>query len=433
MSPGTPPHLPQRKVVLVFLAFALAFFLSSLIRAITATLSPNLTAEFKLSAQDLGLLAGGYFLGFSLTQLPLGRWLDRYGPKRVILAFLSLAVVGCLAFSMAESFYGLLAARVLSGMGLSACLMAPLMAYRRWFDPQTQLRANSWMLMTGSTGMLAATLPVQWFMPLWGWRPLFVMLGGLVVVSMVLMLLLVPRWQVIPAPAIPPAQDSAASTPTPPEGGYRVIWRSPYFWRMVPIGFFCHGGMVAIQTLWAGQWMTQVAGKSTDEAALGLFLINLGMLGSFWMWGLTTPRLIKARVRIETLITGCLPLTFAALVILVSAGPHIGVGAAATLTLFCMSSSVVSLIQPAMGLKFPAHLAGRALSSYNLVVLTGIFCTQWGIGLIVDAALAMGLSTVTAYRVALSAFLMCSFISWMYFALRRVRPGSAPKPLNPEP
>lgn len=31
-------------------------------------------------------MAGGYFLSFSATQLPLGTWLDRYGPKKVILA-----------------------------------------------------------------------------------------------------------------------------------------------------------------------------------------------------------------------------------------------------------------------------------------------------------------------------------------------------------
>ena len=71
--------LPKRTAILVFLAFAFAYFLSALIRAITATLSPVLTQDFALQARDLGLLAGGYFLGFAATQLPLGSWLDRYG------------------------------------------------------------------------------------------------------------------------------------------------------------------------------------------------------------------------------------------------------------------------------------------------------------------------------------------------------------------
>jgi len=428
MIPHESSSLPRHRVILVFLAFALAFFLSSLIRAITATLSPSLTAEFALSAQDLGLLAGGYFLGFSLTQLPLGRWLDLHGPKRVILAFLSFAVLGCLAFSWAQNFHSLLAARVLCGIGVSACLMAPLTAYRRWFDPNTQLRANSWMLMTGSTGMLAATLPVQWLMPIWGWRPLFILLAVMVIITMALVLLLVPSWQ----PTVKRAQP-VLDVSTQKADGYRLIWHSPYFWRMVPIGFFCHGGMVAIQTLWAGQWMTQVAGWSANDAAGGLFVINLGMLISFWMWGLITPRLAKAGVRIETLITWCLPLTFAALLVLVFAGQAVGAGAAAALTVFCVGSSVVSLIQPAVGLKFPAHLAGRALSAYNLVVLTGIFCVQWGIGLAVDLGLGMGLSPIAAYQMALMTFTACSALSWLYFVLKRVRPGSAPKPLNPGP
>ena len=65
--------LSRRDAVVVFLAFAFAYFLSALIRAITATLAPALTQELALTARDLGLMAGGYFIGFSLTQLPLGR------------------------------------------------------------------------------------------------------------------------------------------------------------------------------------------------------------------------------------------------------------------------------------------------------------------------------------------------------------------------
>jgi hypothetical protein len=46
--------LPRRTAIVVFLAFASAYFLSALIRAITATLSPTLTLEMGLTARDLG-------------------------------------------------------------------------------------------------------------------------------------------------------------------------------------------------------------------------------------------------------------------------------------------------------------------------------------------------------------------------------------------
>jgi len=235
-------HLPKRSAIAVFVVFAAAYFLSTLIRAITATLSPTLTQEFALNASDLGLLAGGYFLGFSLTQLPLGSLLDRFGPKKVVLCFLSLAVLACLAFSAASSFMGLLAARILCGAGLSACLMAPLTGYRRWFPLGVQLRSNSWMLMTGSLGMVASTLPVQWLMPIVGWRGLFLGLAALLLLAMILIAWRVPPWV---------SSTSAVSLADAPRASYADIWRHPYFRKMAPIGFFSYGGLVAMQTLWS--------------------------------------------------------------------------------------------------------------------------------------------------------------------------------------
>jgi predicted MFS family arabinose efflux permease len=402
-------HLSRRMAVWVFLAFALAYFFSALVRAITATLSPVLTQELGLQARDLGLLAGGYFFGFSLTQLPLGRWLDRHGPRRVILAFLSVAVLGCLAFALADSFYGLLLARVLCGVGVSACLMAPLTGYRRWFNPSTQLRTNSWMLMTGSLGMVAATLPVQWLLPLWGWRALFVAMAVCIALAMLGIRLLVPDWK---GPTVP-------ATATPDDGGYAAVWRSRYFWRMTPIGFFSYGGMVAIQTLWAGPWMTQVAGWTALQAATGLFVINLSMLTSFWLWGWVTPVLARRGIHVNTLIARGLPLSLLALAALVLAGPGAGDGVAAMLAAFCVTSTFVSLAQPAVGMAFPAHLAGRALSAYNLVIFAGIFVVQWGMGLAIDLARSQGLGLAQAYQTAFGAFGICSLLSWLFFMLFR--------------
>ena len=408
-------HLTRRTAVVVFLAFALAYFFSALVRAITATLSPILTQELGLQARDLGLLAGGYFFGFSLTQLPLGRWLDRYGPRSVILAFLSVAVLGCVAFAQADSFGGLLLARVLCGVGVSACLMAPLTGYRRWFNASTQWRANSWMLMTGSLGMVAATLPVQWLLPIWGWRALFVAMAACIAVAMLGIWRLVPSWQ----RHVPAAQGAVVD-----DGGYGAVWRNPYFWRMTPLGFFSYGGMVAIQTLWAGPWMTQVAGWTALESATGLFAINLSMLTSFWLWGWITPGLARRGIHANSLIARGFPLSLLALAALVFVGSAAGGGAVALLAAFCVCSTFVSLAQPAVGMAFPSHLAGRALSAYNLVIFAGIFVVQWGIGLGVDLVRGLGLSTALAYQFAFGAFGICSLLSWLFFMLFRADNGS---------
>ena len=402
--PDHPDRLDRKTAALVFLVFAAAYFSSALVRSITATLSPVLTQEFSLQARDLGLLAGGYFFGFAATQLPLGAWLDRHGPKRVILWFLSLAVVGCLAFSAASSFSGLLASRVLVGMGVSACLMAPLTGYRRWFDAAALLRANSWMLMVGSLGMLASTLPVQWLVPLTGWRPLFWILAALLLLSMAGIAYVTPVWKATPTPGV--------SNLPPAPASYAPVWKSRYFRKMAPLAFFNYGGMVAIQTLWAGPWMARVAGYSPIEAATGLFYLNGAMLLTFLAWGLVTPWLAQRGWNATRLMTWGIPLSLLALAFNMLSGAQTGwLG----WTLFCMASSVMGLAQPAVGMAFQASLAGRALSAYNLVIFSGVFVAQWGIGLLVDAFAALGLGTVASFQAAMGVFLCCCIASYGYF------------------
>ncbi|QTD45234.1 MFS transporter [Ottowia testudinis] len=406
--------LSRRAAITVFLAFAGAYFLSALLRAVTATLSPVLTAEFNLHARDLGLLAGGYFLGFAAMQLPLGAWLDRHGPRKVNVALLALAVCGCAVFALAGGFAALLTARVLMGMGVAACLMAPLTGYRRWLRPAMQLRANSWMLMTGSLGMLASTLPVQWLLPLVGWRPLFWGLAALLLLAMAVIALTVPGWRqdAMKTEASRAEQSSASGS----KDSYGEIARNAYFRRASPLGMVCFGGMVAIQSLWAGPWLTQVAGQTPLHAATGLFWINLGMLITFWSWGLWMPRMAARGIHVDTMVARVQPLSFVALAALVALGPAAGGWSFALLALYCVLSTPSAQVQPVVAMAFAPHLAGRALSAYNLVIFAGIFMVQWGIGLGADAFESLGWPPAAALRGAMGVFGVISLACWARFA-----------------
>ena len=362
--------------------------------------------EFGLQARDLGLLGGAYFLGFSITQLPLGTWLDRLGPKRVLLGFLSVAVLGCLAFAAAGSLAGLFAARMLCGVGVSACLMAPLTGYRRWFAPAAQMRSNSWMLMAGSLGMVASTLPVQWLVPVWGWRPLFVVLAGLIAVAMVGVAWRVPAWQ--------PA--GGATTPgDATDTGYAQVWRHPYFRAMAPMGFFCYGGLVAVQTLWATPWMVTMAGYSGLQAATGMFWINVAMLCAFWSWGYATPWLVRKGWHADRLIARGMPVSFVVLAATIVWTPSLPAASGALLALYCVTCSCVTLSQPAVGMAFPPSLAGRALSAFNLVIFLGVFAVQWSIGLMIDGLAAWGLARQPAFQLSMLVFLVGCVASYAFF------------------
>ncbi len=83
----------------VFVPFACGYFLSYLYRVINAVIAPDLVAELRLDAAELGFLTSTYFLTFALFQLPLGMLLDRFGPRRTEAALLMFAALGAFVFA----------------------------------------------------------------------------------------------------------------------------------------------------------------------------------------------------------------------------------------------------------------------------------------------------------------------------------------------
>ena len=410
--------LPARTAARVFLAFAFAYFLSALLRGVTATLAPNFSAELGLAAADLGLLGGAFFLGFACAQLPLGHALDRYGARRVIVALLALAVLGCAAFATARSVAGLIAARALIGVGVGACLMGPMTTFRRRFAPAIQMRANAWMLMTGSIGMVASTVPVRWLLPVAGWRGLF----WIVAIALAAAALGIARVAPDDARSAGAAGEEGPSGPRPAtsHGGYAAIFGHAAFQTYAPLGFFLYGGMIAVQSLWAGPWLVDVCGRSPAQAAQGLLLINVCMLLAFLGWGTVVPRLEARGWPTSRIVATSVPIALAAIALAIALGPAAG---AWNWALFCVASSGTALAQPAVGQAFPGPLAGRALSAYNLVVFAGVFAVQWGIGVAIDAARALGADRVSAYRVAFALLAVCAALAYGWLLWRRSLAG----------
>jgi len=399
--------LPKKKAITIFLVFALGYYISNLLRAITATISPNLISEFNLSAGDLGLLGGGYFLGFASVQIPLGYLLDSKGPKKIVSYFLLIAIAGIISFSLSQNFTSLLISRILIGVGVGACLMGPLTAYRVWFQDETQQRANSWMLMTGAIGMLSSSLPVQFFLPIIGWRSIFGILAILTLLSIILIVIFIPNWN----------KENIQNTHDE-KGSLKEVWQNKFFKSLVPMGFFNYGGLFAIQTLWAGPWMVKVSGYTPEESANGLFIIYLSLLFSFLTWGYFVPKFSKNVSDAIRLLKFGAPINLVVLAFIIYLGPKAG---AFHWALFAVSSVFLSLSQPAVGMAFSLSNAGKALTSFNLLLFIGAFALQWIIGVIIDLTMNLGFSEISGFRFAMVFFLLTSLFSYLFFLTKNYK------------
>jgi sugar phosphate permease len=193
-----------KPTLLVFMPFAVGYYLSYLFRVINAVVAKPLVDEVGLDAAQLGLLTSIYFLTFAAIQLPLGAALDRFGCRRVQAALLLLAAAGAVTFALAPGLSGLLLGRGLIGLGVAGALIAGLKAIAEWFPRERLQLVNGAFIAFGAAGAVTATVPVEWLLAWLDWRDVFLLLGAAAAAVSLLVLLVVldpPKMQVPQAAA----------------------------------------------------------------------------------------------------------------------------------------------------------------------------------------------------------------------------------------
>jgi predicted MFS family arabinose efflux permease len=368
----------------VFFPFALGYFLSYALRTVNAIIAPPLTAELSLTAASLGFLTAAYFLAFATMQVPLGRWLDRYPPRKVEAALLVCAATGTGLFALAENIFSLVLARALIGAGVCCCLMASFRTYTLWLPKENLPVINGLQLAIGSVGAIVFTAPVQSVLPIVGWRGLFWGLGGLLLVCALWLQFATPD----PANKNenvckkPTAQFSpmSAERSTPAESF--SAWKSPIFWTLMPFAALNASHGMSMQALWASPWLLDVAGVSRPALGYTLAMLNVGFLLGNLGGGLLASALTKRGVLPHQLgFVLCLVALVVQVPLLLS---WTGMPAL-WLFLFGLFNSSGNLVFASTSYFFPAHAIGRTFASFNLAMFALVFVVQWGTGLIVNA------------------------------------------------
>ena len=399
------PDISPRAVVLrVFLPFAAGYFLSYLYRTINAVLSPYLATELQLDATALGLLTSVSFLTFAAFQLPLGMLLDRFGPRRVEATLLLFAAAGAALFAISSQSAELIIGRALIGLGVSACLMASFKAFVLWFPPLRLPAINGWVLAAGGLGALAATAPVEAALHWTDWRGLFAILAGLTFVVAALLLWAVPE----------------RSHEGPVEGwreqwqGMLGIFRSPVFWRMAPAAVLSQGTFLAIQGLWAGPWLRDVAGLDKAVAAEYLFWVAGAMAAGFLVLGQLTYRLSRLGIPPLTVAGSGIGVFMATQLALLTEWGPIGLW----WTLFGFFGTAGTLTYAILTQQFPPAVAGRVNTALNLLVFVAAFAGQWGMGAIINRwPLAGGGYAEPGYQWAFGLALALQAATWLWLVI----------------
>jgi MFS family permease len=308
-----------------------------------------------------------YLLAFAAFQLPLGVLLDRYGPRRVVAALLLSAAIGALVFALARDFGTLSLGRALIGLGVSAGLMGAIKAFSLWFPLSRLATLNGLYLAVGGLGSLAATAPAEVVVESLGWRGMFLILSALSLGAAALVFLVVPE------KALP----GQGQTLRAQIAGFRQIFASITFWRIALPLIFGQGIFVALQGLWLGPWLYDVAGQSRPEVANYLLVTALGYIGGSMFFGAAADRLAQAgvpRMLVYKLGLSC----SLAMLALIAAGVKSGLGA--ILVVYSFTGISAALAYALLTPLFPPEMTGRVNTASNVMMFSLSFVFQWGVG-----------------------------------------------------
>lgn len=133
---------------------------------------------FHLDDGQVGLILGGFGLGYAITTFLGGIAVDRYGPK-VILGFSvllwSLALLGT---GFATGFAMVMVARIVLGVAEGPNFPAMTRAVGDWLPEEERARALSFGLMAVPIALAIGGPIVTELMSLFSWRIMFIVLGA---------------------------------------------------------------------------------------------------------------------------------------------------------------------------------------------------------------------------------------------------------------
>jgi MFS family permease len=403
------PLSKWRLIFSVFLPFAAGYYLAFLFRTINAAISPALATDFGLDAAEIGLLASVYFLVFGLAQIPIGVFLDRFGPRRVQGVLLVIAAGGATLFGTASGFPELLVARATIGVGVAGSLMAGLKVIVTWFPRERVALANGWMIMLGSFGAVTATAPTDWLLEFVGWRGLFEILTIMTVAVAGLIYLVAPDHP----------GDSDSTTAARKTLTLWSVYSDPRFLRIAPLSAACIGSSWALHSLWASAWLADVERFDRQSRVTHLFLMALALSLGALLLGAMADRLRKHNIKTEVVLAAVGGLFVAAEIALVLRVPLpslvpwsvVSIAGAATVLSFAVIADY-----------FPREFAARANGALNLLHFGWAFAAQYAIGLVVEQWPAQdGHYPIIAYQAAFSLSLALQVAALVWFAIPWLR------------
>lgn len=339
-------------------------------------LNQFLTVHFNLSASQLSLLGSAFLWGNVLFLLPAGIFLDKFGPRKVILLSLGVAIIGVGIFAFSHSFILAFISRLMTGIGNAFCFVSLVVLVSRWFPASKQAFAMGTLVNMAFIGGMFSHTPLVWLLGHFSWQVLMLanMLLGLIVWGLIFSFLA----------DYPPNRATEFTTKQNTNTGFFKAFQKIFIAQNIFAGLYTaclNLPIMVLCALWGMQYLRVVHHLSVYQASNVVSMIFLGsMLGCPLAGWLSDKMQLRKPVMWFGAITALLlsfPLCFSDMNLTQSSLALIFFG------LGCVTSTQV-LSYPMIAESNSFEYAGRACSIASMIIMGGGMLAQMLFGYLLD-------------------------------------------------
>ena len=161
--------------------------------AVPGAIFDILEQELNVGAPQITAFGAIFMYVYAFTQLLNGIFVDRYGGYRVMFVGAIIMCIGCAIFPITSNLPLMYFARALLGLGGSMFYLSLIKELGLLFSEKDFGLALSVMLFIGYAGGIVANAPFVYAMKFLSWREILIIVAGIVVVSLLAYLLVLPK------------------------------------------------------------------------------------------------------------------------------------------------------------------------------------------------------------------------------------------------
>lgn len=377
-------------------------------------LATALSGTHGLAPAMIGLVTGAMFLSSAAVQLPVGLMLDRFGPRRLIVALSAVATIGMVLFGISDSALGLTIGRIMIGIGHGASITGVYLLVVAWAPPERVAGIAATVIATaGAVGGMVATAPLAIALDRFGFTQTFMLQAGASVLISILIWLFVRDH--------PDGMTSRRPRESPSEAlrGLLAVIRDRDLRPIFVMAICFSVPFATVGGLWAGPYLRDAYGLDASTAGAVILAMVLCVNVGTFVYG-PLDRIFNTR---KWVVLGGVAVMVAALttLALMPAPPLLVV--IGLFGVFSLASPIfVTLAAHCRGY-VPEHRVGRALTFINFLGVGFIFVMQAATGWLVEAVSVDGVPTLLGYRLVFAVIaLVLALAGAVYLGSRDVKP-----------